>query len=121
MIVDVSSGLIAVVGHAILVELNCCITPDPYPENSSTADTQLKYDYKLVTSTKPVSIYPDVSLKPWSGNVNGRYISIVVRVPDGENPPEKSWSAICRCLFLGKTRLRALVLFLGESFPEPGA
>ncbi|KAN0099183.1 HET domain containing protein [Hyaloscypha variabilis] len=118
------SGLITFAGQLISVELSCDMELiEQHEENNSTEGNKLKYNYAVLGVYKdgqPYAMQPDVPLKPWSGSVNGRHISSVIRVPYGEPLPEKSWTAPCLCLLVGRMKLRSLVLFLGSSLRESG-
>jgi hypothetical protein len=123
---NAASGLITVVGHLVLVELSCRIEADGLSETEAGEEKELKYKYEVqgvyadASGPQGFPMKPDVALKPWSGDVNGRHISTVIRVPFGEAIPEKSWNADCLCLLVSKSRLRCLVLFLGASLLESG-
>jgi len=119
--VNAASGLIRVAGHAISVQLSCRVEVHEPEEANPTAERAFKYHYNVLGVTQSggsYPVHPDVHLKPWTGNTSGPNLSTVVRVPHGETPPEQSWSATCLCLMVGKTRLRAEVLFLGGSMWE---
>jgi hypothetical protein len=123
---NAASGLITVVGHVVLVEVSCRIEVDGLSETEAGEEKKLRYTYEVqgvyadASGPQGFPMKPDVALKPWSGNVNGRHISTVIRVPFGEAIPEKSWTADCLCLMVSKSRLRCLVLFLGASLLESG-
>ncbi|KAE9364806.1 HET-domain-containing protein [Stipitochalara longipes BDJ] len=122
---NAASGLITVAGHVILVELSCRIEVGQL-DDGETLQEGLKYYYEVLgvyadaKGPKAFPMKPDVALKPWNGDVNGRHIETIIRVPYGEEIPEKSWTAHCLCLLVSKNRLRSLVLFLGASLREPG-
>ena len=93
--VDAASGLITVSSCAILVELSCRIEIGSV-EEGGTVREGLKYTYEVrgihadKTDPKLFGMKPDVALKPWNGDINGRHIDTVIRVPYGEAMPEKS-------------------------------
>lgn len=128
--INPASGLITVAGHVILVELSCRIeanTLEESEEGEEGKEKKLKYHYEVLgvyattEGPKGFPMKPDVALKPWSGDLDGRRVSTVIRSPYGEALPETSWTANCLCLLVSKKKLRSLVLFLGASLRESGA
>jgi hypothetical protein len=129
-----ASGLIRVAGHIVMLEFHCTVE-DTRDEKGATADEgegestsplddvkfRYRYEVKGPSDPKGFPVKADVALKQWLGIVNGQLMSSVVRVPHGEDPPDKSWKSHCLCLLLGKRKLRALVLFLGRSQRIAGA
>jgi hypothetical protein len=124
---NAASGLITVAGHVVLVELSCRIEADGVSETEAREEKKLTYHYEVhgvyaeASGPKGYPMKADVALKPWSGDINGRHVSTVIRVPYGEANPQKSWTANCLCLLVSKNKLRTLVLFLGASLLESGA
>jgi hypothetical protein len=122
---NAASGLITFVGRIISAELSCRVEIDNTPgkESNLTKEKKFSYHYEVLGVYKEGKLLPvtaDVPLKPWSGNINGQYISTVIRSPYGEAIPEKSWTAPCLCLIVSKTKMRSIVLFLGASLRESG-
>lgn len=115
------SGLIRVTGQSALIELHVTVERNELQENNPTKQQKFRYIYEVKgkVNKEGYPIKPDVALKPWSGNINGEDVSTVVRVPYGETPPEHSWTALCACILVGKTKMRSLVLFLGRSLRVP--
>lgn len=123
---NAASGLITFLGHVISTELSCRVEINnaPNEESNPTKEKKFNYRYKVLgvyNLGKPFPATADVPLKPWSGNINGQYISTVIRIPYGEAPPEKSWTAPCLCLMVSRTKMQCLCLLLGASLRESGA
>ncbi|KAM0428492.1 hypothetical protein ACHAPT_006852 [Fusarium lateritium] len=122
--VNAASGLIRVAGRAISVELSCRVEVDEPEEGNPTAEREVRHYYEVLrvySDGQPYPMHPDVQLKPGNINVSGQNVVTVVRLPHGEKPPDKSWTANCLCLLVGNMRLRSQVLFLGGSLRVPRA
>ncbi|KAK4119783.1 HET-domain-containing protein [Parathielavia appendiculata] len=130
---DAASGVITVRGRVIATEVRCEVTESPFPEEEEVGDSNpsaseektFDYHYNIPGLTQrgvgAMPITADVALQPWTGVINGENVSTVIRVPDGELWPEKSWSGNCLCLMVQRQTLRCLVLVLGQSRRVPGA
>ncbi|KAH8892775.1 HET-domain-containing protein [Thozetella sp. PMI_491] len=118
--VDAATGRIAVVGQIVTVELHCRI--ESY-DGESPREKKYRYRYEISYQSDGTCypIRPDVPLRPWSGKINGKEASAVIRIPYGETSPTSSWSARCLCILVGGMKRRSMVLFLGHSLREPGA
>lgn len=109
---NVASEMITVSGHVGRLKLVCTVEPSYNPSD------KFWYRYELHGAYgDPYPVDPDVPLKPWIDDVTS---ATPVRVPYGEAPPEKSWSANCVCLLLSRRQLRSVVLLLGHSMRQPG-
>lgn len=104
------------------VTLTCRIFNFSGKRNPSEED--LRYEYGLLGTHGGEEVFPfdpDVALKPFTENFsNGTSMTTPVRVPHGETPPTKSWTAKCPLLLIAKQKLRCQVLVLGASQREDG-
>lgn len=114
-----ASGLIRVAGHVARLEMHVTV------ENSSEEPGRLRYYYNVkapgYTPQEGFPITPDVVLKPGTVTVDGQDVATVVRVPYGEAVPRTSWTSLCLGILIARTKMRALVHFLGLSSRKPGA
>ncbi|KAH7304119.1 heterokaryon incompatibility protein-domain-containing protein [Rhexocercosporidium sp. MPI-PUGE-AT-0058] len=111
--VDRETGLLTAACHLFSVPLNCRVE-----RNDDDTEDKFRYHYEVIDESgigPPLTIWPDVALKPWAGHIAGRYTTAAIRVPYGESPPEKSWNASVVCILVGQRQRRCQVLFLGGS------
>ncbi|KAH7117457.1 heterokaryon incompatibility protein-domain-containing protein [Dactylonectria macrodidyma] len=119
--VDAPAGRLTVCGCLATFDLSCSVELDAVYQ--MMGEQKFKYTYELrhaFWSNPSYPFTPDVPLKPWDSSTKG-LASTVIRVPYGEEPPQKSWNAKCVGVMLGKMRLRCELLVLGGSLREPDA
>lgn len=120
-IIDPASDVISVAGQVMCVGLQVTVEPN---EARKHEPEKFSYKYKLAGGPKDrqgFPFLPDVALKPWALKRDGHHTPVIVRVPNGETPPEESWNGICFCLLLGRRKLTSLALLLSHSLRKSGA
>ncbi|KAM5352903.1 hypothetical protein ACJ41O_005625 [Fusarium nematophilum] len=118
---DASAGRLTVCGSLATFDLSCSVELDTEGQMKGEKKFNYKYSLRHAFWTNPSYPFtPDVHLKPWDKSTNG-LPSTVIRVPYGEEPPQKSWNAKCIGVMLGKMKLRCELLVLSGSLRESDA